>query len=140
MKWIQKALDFFKWRQSMIIDYWTSYWSWLPARIYLLIGAVIALFNVGFALLMIKNLPQTIVILHYNVIFGNDYIGSPWKIAVLPLINLVVLKINIVLAIRYMAGDKLLVHISQVATIVCGVMLILGLYSIYMINFVNIKF
>jgi hypothetical protein len=140
MKWWQTTLDFFKWKQNSAKNYWLAYWSWPGSRIYLLITAGLALFNFALASLILKNVDKDIVILHYNVIFGNDFIGSAWRILTLPLAGLLILIFNFLLSARYLSRDKLLSHICQLTTVTANIFICLGLYSIYLINFVNIKF
>jgi hypothetical protein len=140
MKWWQKVLDFFRWRQNIVKHHWTNHWTWIGAKVYMAINSTLVVFNFVLAFLIIKNVSQSIVILHYNVIFGNDYIGEPWRIILLPIVGFSISLINYISSVTWLNHDKLLSHMTLITAVCANILIGLGLYSIYMINFVNIKF
>ena len=44
--------------------------------------------------------------LHYTVYFGVDEIGAPWKLLYFPLLGLLILAVNAVLAVRLYRGER----------------------------------
>ncbi len=57
--------------------------------------------NIGIliAILYILVIPKDIIILHYNVYFGIDYIGKSFKALSVPMIGFLVLGINVLSAV-----------------------------------------
>jgi len=74
------------------------------------------------------------VFLHYNIIFGVDYVGEWWRILFLPIAGLAFVIINFIAAIYTFNADKLLSRILTVFTAVLELFLALAVYLIVDIN------
>lgn len=111
---------------------------WRPATVkfFLITGLVLNLLNWMLAWLIIARLTagQELAILHYNVLFGIDFIGSPWQIWLLPLYGLLLYLGNNLLALTLQAKDRLAAQILIGASLMVNLFLALALYSIYLIN------
>ncbi|MFA5127922.1 MAG: hypothetical protein WC457_02895 [Patescibacteria group bacterium] len=72
--------------------------------------------------------------LHYNIIFGVDYVGEWWRILIMPVVGLAFVIINFIAGIYTFNSDKLLSRILTVFTAVLELFLALAVYLIVDIN------
>jgi len=110
----------------------------IPTSRWLLI--VIAFFQLlawSQALLIRRSLTGDFLVLHYNVDFGIDLVGSPTKIFIYPLVGLGILLLNFILAviIGRRSQGQLATNLLLLGAAVFGLFLSLALLSIYLINF-----
>jgi hypothetical protein len=61
--------------------------------------------------------------LHYNILFGVDYIGPRWRIILLPLTGLVIVGANTILGWLMYNRDKFISHILGAVSLVCQLLL-----------------
>jgi hypothetical protein len=74
-------------------------------------SAIILLSFVAISLFVIRGSSGTIV-LHFNVYFGVDIVGSPWQALLIPAMSLLFLLLNIGLAYRfYVVRERVAAHI-----------------------------
>ena len=117
---------------------WSDYFAWKPARIYWLVALVLNLALWLMAWLIYRRLDQELVILHYNVIFGIDSLGAPAKIYWLPGIGLLIFSFNALASLFCQERDRFLIGSLLVGSSLINVILGLALYSLYLVNFVNL--
>lgn len=108
-----------------------------PSAVYFIIFAATQLLA-WFQAWSIKNsLSGDILVLHYNVDFGIDLVGSPARIYIYPLFGLAVFVINLLLLL-FLSKDKnikIFSHLLLGAAALFGIFLCLALLAVYLINF-----
>ncbi len=75
--------------------------------------------------------------LHYNVDFGVNLIGDAVNIYILPILGLIFFAVNFLLVLfifRYKNGH-FITCLLMAASWISGIFLLMGLFSIYLINF-----
>lgn len=90
------------------------------------------------AFLIKKGLHQDLAIMHYNVIFGIDYLAPRGQIYFLPLVALLLFIGNVCLSAYLFRKDAFLLMTLLSAGLVANIFVGLALYSIYLVNFVKI--
>lgn len=83
------------------------------------------------------NVSQDLIILHYNINFGVDLIGSVRKIFILPLLSLITIIINIIIffILARHKDFKFIVHLLLGANVAVNIFLFISLVTIYLVNF-----
>ena len=74
------------------------------------------------------------IFLHYNILFGVDYIGEWWRAFALPLTGLVVLLVNTVLGWWLFSRDKFLNYLLLGIALMCQILLLLGSALLVFLN------
>lgn len=84
-----------------------------------------------------RSLSGDVLVLHYNVNFGIDRVGSPTSIYYYPLLSLAVFLLNfIILAILHKDKNfKILVHFLLSAAALFSLFISIDLLAVYLINF-----
>jgi hypothetical protein len=111
--------------------------SFLYIRLYLI---AITGFNIFLWLLVYSiniNFTQDLIVLHYNVNFGVDMIGSVGQLYVIPLLYLIIIVLNILIIFSIIKYKyfKFIAHILLLTSLVVGVFLLISLAFIYLVNF-----
>jgi hypothetical protein len=76
------------------------------------------------------------IILHYNVYFGVDVIGSWWQIYFLPLIGLLILSVNTFLGyLFYQQKERIVAHLLVLATFIVQICITIAVASLLIINY-----
>lgn len=76
------------------------------------------------------------IILHYNVYFGVDVIGSWWQVYFLPLIGLLILFVNTTLGyLFYGSRERIVAHLLMLATFTVQIAMTVAVASILLINY-----
>jgi hypothetical protein len=96
--------------------------------------------NIGiwfFCWLFYRQVREDVIILHYNVDFGVDLVGSPEKVFVIPGLGLFVIVFNLVLLSVFVKRQdfKMLANMSLIAALLVNAFLSLSLGPLYIINF-----
>lgn len=138
MNFAQKSLTFLSLARANFKAHWHSFWASWPLRIHLFLWLV----SLGacwlLTYLLYANLDQDNVNLHYNILFGTDLIGPPARLYFLPLSAMVMGLANILLAIYLLKQDKLLAYLNMGTAVIINIFVALGVYSLYLINFINL--
>ena len=98
-----------------------------------LIGSLIINASIWINLLRIKKVDEMIP-LHYNVYFGIDYIGDWHKIFIIPIMGIIVLIVNFLLALLIYYKDKFISYILLFVVSFIQVILFLASLSVVWIN------
>lgn len=103
---------------------------------WVLIGSLIVnLANWGFIAFFIRPV-DFLIILHYNVYFGVDVIGSWWQMYLMPSIGLLLLVVNASLGfLFYQRRERIVAHLLMLATFIVQVGLSIGVASLLLINY-----
>jgi len=76
------------------------------------------------------------IILHYNVYFGVDSIGTPREAYALPLIGLVVILVNFLLSFYFYAKkERIATYILLLAALMVQLSLLISAISVIIINY-----
>jgi len=106
-------------------------------RIYLIIifGLHIILWMLGYS--MKSNIDQELVVLHYNIDFGVDWIGNINKIFIIPIISLGMIIINLILAASSVRSRDFvfIAHLILFFTMLINIFLLISFGLIYLVNF-----
>lgn len=108
-----------------------------PAIIYLAIIVILQILNWWQAWTIFKRLTGDFLILHYNVDFGIDLLGRSKDIFYFPILGLIIVLMNILLAFIFFRRPKgrLLMHLLLSATIIFSVFVNAALFVLFLINF-----
>jgi len=111
--------------------------SFFYVRFYLIILVGFNLFLWLVVYFININVSQDLIILHYNVSFGVDLIGSVKRVFIIPLLSLIIILINVILLLGlYRHKDfKFIAHILLAGSIMVNIFLFMALVSVYLINF-----
>lgn len=136
---MDKFLGLFNLKTSNLKSRITDYLSLFYIKAYFIFLLVCNLILWLLCWLIVVNIGQETAILHYNIVFGIDYIGNPHNIYIIPTIGSAWWIINFIIAFLVFKKDKILSHLLLLSAFVGHLFLGLAIYSIYLINFVNIK-
>ncbi|QQS59970.1 hypothetical protein IPN41_02460 [Candidatus Falkowbacteria bacterium] len=105
---------------------------------YIYLGIALLINGLCWSLAIIskRSLGDSLAILHYNVIFGIDKIGSSSELYQLPLIGLILIIGNFLISVllvrkREQAPGQLLL----ITAIIGNIILLIAMYLLYIINF-----
>lgn len=135
---LPKIFGKFLFHKEQVIKAGAEYFVIPVVRLYWLLTLAVNLILWILAFLIKRGLNQDLAILHYNTTFGIDYLAPRGQIYWLPLIGLLLLFINGALAFVFLKKDKFLGSLLLVSSLAVNFMVGLGLYSIYLVNFVKI--
>ncbi|KKQ61322.1 MAG: hypothetical protein US81_C0007G0002 [Parcubacteria group bacterium GW2011_GWE2_38_18] len=108
--------------------------SFLYFKIYFASIVFINLLNWIIAIVINQKNTADQVILHYNVDFGANLIGSDKQLFTLPLLALVIFFINLILVNNY-KNDRFISHILLITALLANLFLLIAHASLYLINF-----
>ncbi len=79
---------------------------------------------------------QDVVPLHYNIHYGVDWTGVWWQLFTLPLLGVIFLVINTLLALWLVKQNRLLADIALIANVVLVTFLFLAMIFVVSLNIV----
>ncbi|MEI7452054.1 MAG: hypothetical protein WCK37_02485 [Candidatus Falkowbacteria bacterium] len=114
-----------------------SVFSWIFVKIYLGVALTLNIAAWISMWLIYKNIAQELTVLHYNVDFGIDLIGSRTQLFFNPALGLIFIIFDlIVLLLLYRSRDfKLFAHLLLASAALTNALLVLSVISVYLINF-----
>lgn len=110
--------------------------SFLRHRNYFLISAATILVNFTAWGLIIFFLGKEKfnIILHYNVLFGVDFKGSPDRVFVIPTIGLIIFFLNAIITKFVYQREKFIAYLLLLASLICQFFAVIAIVSIILIN------
>lgn len=113
------------------------FWRYRPNRWYFLISTALQILAWILAFRMFGMLGDDLFVAHYNVDFGIDAIGSPWRVFNIPAAALLVWLFNWLLILVYARNEHFhfLTHATGLTALLVQILNILALFSVYLINF-----
>jgi len=82
-----------------------------------------------------SQLPNTSeLFLHYNVLYGVNYIAESWKIFFVPLIGLVILTVNFFIGWLLYKKDKFMAQILNFVAVLCQIFIIFTTFVLVFLN------
>jgi len=111
--------------------------SFFYIRLYLILLIGLNLFIWLVAYYININVSQDLIVLHYNINFGVDLIGSVKKIFILPLLGLIIIIINVIIffILAKHKDFKFFAHLLLGACVAVNIFLFISSVTIYLINF-----
>lgn len=74
------------------------------------------------------------VFLHYNVLFGVDYIGQWWKMFFLPLMGIVIIMFNGAMGWVFFNRDKFIAHVFNGVSLIAQIFLLISSTLLTLLN------
>jgi hypothetical protein len=110
--------------------------SFVEDRITVLSLGISGLLNIiHWLILYIKIKPnENNLLLHYNVVYGHDFIGNSFYLYWIPLLALILLFINGVAAAMFYKKEKLASHFISLATIAVQIVFIIATINLILYN------
>lgn len=132
--WIIETLSFL--RKKIFSDFFQVFESFF-AKIYLILILFLnflSWISVGY---INYKAGDNSLILHYNMDFGVDLLGSATKLFIIPLLGLIFFLINSILLIIFLrfSDFKFLAHLLLASTLLISLFLFASLGPIYLVNF-----
>lgn len=72
--------------------------------------------------------------LHFNVVYGIDYLGKSWEIYEIPLVGLVLLAVNTFLAAKLYLREKLFSYFLSFGSVAIQLILIIAGAVLFVLN------
>lgn len=133
---------------SIIINWWFIFWrglaaawrlavSWFFVRTYLIIALSFNILSWVAMILIYRNLAQDLAVLHYNIDFGIDLIGSRAQLFLNPTLGLILIICDwaVVLFLTKSRDFKFFAHLVLAAAALVNFVLALSVIAVYLINF-----
>ena len=130
-----KILDFFYLQKSQAFDILLDFFEPFYVRTYVAVLVLLNLLNWVFVYYINKVVSQDLVILHYNVNFGANLLGSASKIYTIPSLGLVFIILNIALSMHIRKQGKFIDHLLFFSLILANLFLLAATMSVYLVNF-----
>lgn len=114
-----------------------EFFSFRPNRIYLALIVVIQSFSWWLTSYIYRHLSSDLLVLHYNVDFGIDWIGDRGLIFYFPLISLAFLLISLIMLAVFGPGKNFRIqsHYLLSGVILANLGILVALILIYTTNF-----
>lgn len=74
------------------------------------------------------------IFLHYNILFGVDYMGEWWRVFYLPGAGLLLLLVNTFISWRLSGRDKFIAELINAATLFCQVFILIAALLLVFLN------
>ena len=135
---LSKMIVNFSYIRKIIKTRVNDYFHLFTAKIYLAVLLFLNILAWIMAYLLTVNITQKLIFLHYNIIFGRDLVGPVAEVYFWPLMGLAIIILNIIIVLTIYRTHKMLTQILLIGAGVANIILILALYSLYLVNFVQI--
>ena len=77
---------------------------------------------------------EDMIFLHYNILFGVNYIGPWWKVIYLPIIGLVIIILNAILGWILYGKDKFFSQLLNFIALFCQIFLLISSALLIFLN------
>lgn len=74
------------------------------------------------------------IFLHYNILFGVDYVGSWWKVIYLPIAGIVIILFNAFIGLSLFKRDKFFAYILNFISLFCQIFLLIASALLIFLN------
>lgn len=109
------------------------YFKNIPIVVMIILSVFLNMATWFWLLWQIQPQPEPIF-LHYNILFGVDYIGEWWKVLYLPAGGLFILIINTILGWLLFAKDKFVAQFLNAISVFCQVFLLIAAALLVFLN------
>lgn len=138
MNFTFKLFGQFSFKKEHLSKFLADYFSVRSHKIYWLAAAIANLLLWALAFLIKRGLHQDLAILHYSITFGIDYLAPRVQVYALPLLALLLFLANGLMSLHFFKQDAFLANILLAAALTVNILVGLGLYAIYLVNFVKL--
>ncbi|MFA6393374.1 MAG: hypothetical protein WCW25_00660 [Patescibacteria group bacterium] len=87
------------------------------------------------AVTIIRSSSQDLLILHYNVATGVDFIGDEKNLLIFPALSFLFITVNTALSLVVKKERSFSGYLLQAGCLVCNAILLLSLAIVYVVNF-----
>ena len=137
-QWLNKIIGAWSAHHSSLKSSWLSFWNTKSVKIHLLLSGSLNLIIWLLAALIFYRASQALLIIHYNILFGIDWVSDKSTVFWLPGAGLIVLIINTVLSWRVGNRDNLSKHLLLGGAVVTNLFLLLAIATVWSINYINL--
>lgn len=109
------------------------YFKSLPNLIMLLASFLINILSWLWLIFQIRP-QQEDIFLHYNILFGVDYLGSWWKVFYLPIFGLLIFLINTIIGWALFGKDKFIAQILNAVNLFCQIFIFIASALLVFLN------
>ena len=127
---------FYSWLGDLASSF-GEFFAYLPNRLNLGISVLLQAISWYLSYFIYKNLTGTLLVLHYNVDFGINWIGDSYKIFYFPLISLSILLISLLTLLIFGPSKhfRFQSNVIMISVIMSNLGILAALLLIYAINF-----
>lgn len=114
-----------------------EFFAFKPNRLYLLVIFLFQTFSWWLSYFIFKNLTSNLLVLHYNVDFGIDWVGDQNLIFYLPILGFLFLLLSVILIFIFGPGRhfRFQSHYLMAGAVLVNIGIFTALVLIYLINF-----
>lgn len=109
------------------------YFKNLPNLIMLSLSLAVNILSWLWLVFQIKP-QQEDIFLHYNVLFGVDYLGSWWKVFYLPIFGLLIFWTNMIIGWALFGKDKFIAQILNAVSLFCQIFIFISAALLVFLN------
>lgn len=110
------------------------YLRYFPNIVIVPLGAVLNIATWVWPLIHLRVASGEQVFLHYNILYGVDYVGEWWRVLYLPLTGLVILVANACLGWFLFHKDKFVAYALNAVAVLCQVFLLIAVSLLVFLN------
>ncbi len=127
---------FYSFRQEVAAAF-STLWRFTSSRIYFGLACLFQLAGWLQAAYIYRNLSGDLLVLHYNIDFGIDLVGAPWRIFLYPAYGLGIFLFNWLLAaaLHRRFHFRIFANLLLSSALIFSLLICLALMFIYLINF-----
>lgn len=127
---------FYSWRVKYNASF-EEFFAYIPNRIYLGLTLFLQAFSWLFSYYIFKNLTGALLVLHYNVDFGINWIGDPYKIFYFPAVSFLIFLSSLVMVLVFGPSKNFRFQsdLLMLSALLSNLGMISALLLVYLINF-----
>jgi len=131
-KFLERLAQF---RENSVYLTWELF-HYTHTKVYIGLALATNLFLWLFVKYIVSAIGEERIALHYTVDFGIDYYGAYEKIYILPLLGLLLIGLNMILAVNMARSRdiRLVSHILLASALTANLLLVAAAASVYLIN------
>lgn len=127
---------FYSWRVKYNASF-EEFFAYVPNRVYLGLVLFFQAFSWLFSYYIFKNLTGSLLVLHYNVDFGINWIGDPYKIFYFPAVSLLIFLSSLIMILVFGPSKNFRFQsdLLMLSALLSNLGMISALLLVYLINF-----
>ncbi|NCN25200.1 hypothetical protein COT94_03870 [Candidatus Falkowbacteria bacterium CG10_big_fil_rev_8_21_14_0_10_37_14] len=137
-QWFNKTVGAWSAHRFGLKNDWVDFLATRSVTTHLLLSGGLNFIIWLLAILIFYRAEQSLLIIHYNILFGIDWVASKPTIFWLPGIGLIVFVMNTVLSWWASKYDDLSTHLLLGGAVVVNLFLLLAITTIWSINYINL--
>lgn len=127
---------FYSWRVKVSASV-GEFFSYIPNRVYVALSLIFQAFSWFFSYYIYKNLTGTLLVLHYNVDFGINWIGDSYNIFYFPAVSFLIFLLSMVVLLIFGPGKyfRFQSNLIMISVLMSNLGMLSALLLVYLINF-----